>query len=43
MHLKIATKISYGWIKRGVDKPIAQTAVKTRVNVNNRTLRRSKS
>lgn len=32
-HPTMATKISYGWIKKGIDKPIAQTACKTRVNV----------
>ena len=32
-HPTMATKISYGWIKKGIDKPIAQTASRTRVNV----------
>lgn len=32
-HPTMATKIVCGWIKRGVDKPIAQTASRTRVNV----------
>jgi hypothetical protein len=29
----MATKISCGWIKKGVDKPIETTASRTRVNV----------
>jgi transposase len=32
-HPTMATKIVCGWIKKGVDKPIAQTASRTRVNV----------
>ena len=32
-HQTMATKIACGWIKRGVDKLIAQTASRTRVNV----------
>lgn len=32
-HPTMATKVVCGWIKRGVDKPIAQTASRTRVNV----------
>jgi len=32
-HPTMATKIVCGWIKRGVDKSIAQTASRTRVNV----------
>ena len=33
VHPTMATKITCGWIKKGVDKPIAQTASRTRVNV----------
>lgn len=33
VHPTMATKISYGWIKKGVDKPIATTASRTRVNI----------
>ena len=33
VHPTMATKISYGWIKKGINKPIAQTAYRTRVNV----------
>ena len=33
VHPTMATKISCGWIKKGVDKPIATTASRTRVNV----------
>ena len=29
----MVTKVTCGWIKKGVDKPIAQTASRTRVNV----------
>ena len=32
-HPTMATKIACGWIRRGIDKPIAQTASRTRVNV----------
>ena len=32
-HPTMATKVVCGWIKRGVDKPIGQTASRTRVNV----------
>lgn len=32
-HPTMATKIVCGWIKRGVDKPISQTASRTRVNI----------
>jgi len=32
-HPTMATKISHGWIKKGMDKPIAQTASRTRVNI----------
>lgn len=32
-HPIMVTKIVCGWIKKGVDKPIAQTASRTRVNV----------
>jgi transposase len=33
VHPTMATKISYGWIKKGVNKSIATTASKTRVNI----------
>ena len=33
VHPTMATKISYGWIKKGVNKPIATTASRTRVNI----------
>lgn len=33
VHPTMATKVSYGWIKRGTDKLIAKTASRTRVNV----------
>lgn len=33
VHPTMATKVVCGWIKRGVDKPIGQTASRTRVNV----------
>lgn len=33
VHPTMATKSSCGWIKKGIDKPIAQTASRTRVNV----------
>jgi len=33
VHPTMATKISCGWIKKGVDKPIATTASRTRVNI----------
>jgi transposase len=33
VHPTIATKISYGWIKKGVNNPIATTASRTRVNI----------
>jgi transposase len=33
MHPTMATKISCGWIKKGMDKPIEQSASRTRVNV----------
>ena len=29
----MATKVACGWIRKGVDKPMAQTASRTRVNV----------
>ena len=32
-HPSMATKISYGWIKKGEDKPISTTASRTRVNI----------
>ena len=32
-HPTMATKVVCGWIKKGVDKPIEQTASRTRVNV----------
>jgi transposase len=32
-HPTMATKVSCGWIKKGVDKPLAQTASRTRINV----------
>lgn len=32
-HPTMATKVASGWIKKGTDKPIAQTASRTRVNV----------
>ena len=32
-HPTMATKVVCGWIKKGVDKPIAQTAPRRRVNV----------
>ena len=33
VHPTMATKVVSGWIKKGVDKPIAQTASRTRINV----------
>jgi transposase len=33
VHPTMATKVSYGWIKKGCDKPIKTTASRTRVNV----------
>lgn len=33
VHPTIATKITYGWIKTGTNKPIATTASRTRVNI----------
>jgi hypothetical protein len=33
VHPTMATKVVSGWIKKGVDKPIAQTASRTRVNI----------
>lgn len=33
VHPTMATKISYGWIKKGVDKPLATTASRTRLNL----------
>jgi hypothetical protein len=33
VHPTMATKISYGWIKKGVNKPIATTASRTSVNI----------
>ncbi len=33
VHPTMATKVSCGWIKKGVDKPIEQTASRTRFNV----------
>lgn len=32
-HPTMATKVVRGWIKKGVDKPIGQTASRTRVNI----------
>ena len=32
-HPTMATKVVCGWIKKGIDKPIAQTASRTRVNI----------
>ena len=32
-HPTMATKVSCGWIKKGIDKPIEQSASRTRVNV----------
>jgi len=32
-HPTMATKVTCGWIRKGVDKPIAQTASRTRVNI----------
>jgi len=32
-HPTMATKVVCGWIKKGVDKPIGQTASRTRVNI----------
>lgn len=32
-HPTMATKVVCGWIRKGIDKPIAQTASRTRVNV----------
>ena len=32
-HPTMATRISYGWIKKGIHKPIATTASRTRVNI----------
>lgn len=32
-HPTMATKVTCGWIKKGVDQPIAQTASRTRVNI----------
>lgn len=32
-HPTMATKVVCGWIKKGVDKPLAQTASRTRINV----------
>ena len=32
-HPTMATKVVCGWIKRGVDKPIGQTASRTRINI----------
>jgi transposase len=32
-HPTMATKVTCGWIRKGVNKPIAQTASRTRVNV----------
>ncbi len=33
VHPTMATKITYGWIRRGQDKPIATTASRTRMNL----------
>ena len=33
VHPTMATKVTCGWIKKGINKPIAQTASRTRVNV----------
>lgn len=32
-HPSMSTKISYGWIKKGTDKPIETTASRTRINL----------
>lgn len=32
-HPTMATKVAYGWIKKGVNKPIEQIASRTRVNI----------
>lgn len=32
-HPSMSTKISYGWIRKGVDKPLETTASRTRVNL----------
>ena len=33
VHPTMATKVAYGWIRRGTDKPIATTASRTRMNL----------
>jgi len=33
VHPTMATKITYGWIRKGTDKPIATTASRTRMNL----------
>jgi len=33
VHPTMATKISYGWIRKGKDKRIATTASRTRMNI----------
>ena len=33
VHPTMATKVAYGWIKKGTDKPIATTASRTRMNL----------
>lgn len=32
-HPTMATKVDYGWIKKGTNKPLSQTASRTRVNI----------
>ncbi|MDP1724315.1 MAG: IS630 family transposase [Alphaproteobacteria bacterium] len=33
VHLILATKVSYGWIRTAIEKPISTTALRTRVNM----------
>lgn len=33
VHPTMATKVTYGWIKKGTDKPIATTGSRTRMNI----------
>lgn len=33
VHPTISTKVTYGWIKKGQDKPIKTTASRTRMNI----------
>jgi transposase len=33
VHPTMATKVSYGWIKKGTDKPILTTGTRTRMNI----------